>query len=320
MKHALRSSLHAWLIAVLLVPATLNHAADAAPAPDYQTLVNGLFDQAAGCEIRGCHTVLQRHWIEFATPDAQSLQKLRQIFLLETPQYLGTDIPPSLDLTNPLLSFQFIWLDQHGKQLGYLDLLEGDKLIFNGTHLFTNSTPKGKNVALEQHAADFTSPEIAAERKQPKPDYHAMIKAIFAKAASCKIEGEYYGRESMNAPTHEVDFTTSDARELLELQDIFLREKPRFFLNLRNSKTSVGANSSCNLYFTWRDAQGETLSRVLLAGDNVYFVETHDLFNTTPENFGRGNGNLTLQKYTGRFALPKIYGKTGQSVKSGGVK
>lgn len=308
MKHFLPPSLLACVLVTLLAHAAPSHAADAAPAPDYQALVNGLFDKAAACKITGWHQIYRAHSIDFTTPDEASLQQLRGLFLLEKPRYLGTDIPPSLG-QNHFQNLQFIWVDAQGRQLGWMRLLEGDHLVFNGTHLFTTSTAGTKNVALETHAADFASPEIAAERKLPEPDFKTMITALFDKAASCKITGTFTGWESWDKLPHEVDFTTPDARSLQKLKEMFLFEKPRFCVNTKEPELAYA--KGYNMYFTWFDAQGKKLGRMLLISrDSLFFEDTHDLFTTNPPEYvNTGRSNTTLYNRTGIFALPKVYGK-----------
>jgi hypothetical protein len=96
MKHVLRSFLHVCLMAVLLAPAISIHAADDAPAPDYQAVVNALFARADFVRIKGYVVDGIAHEINCTTTKAPSLPKLRNMFLAETPRYLGRDIPPRL--------------------------------------------------------------------------------------------------------------------------------------------------------------------------------------------------------------------------------
>ncbi|WP_395752534.1 hypothetical protein [Prosthecobacter sp.] len=308
MKHFLHPFLAACLFAALnAFPTVCRSAATEAP-PDYGALINGLFDQAASCGISGHYVDYRAHIIDFTTPDAQSLGKLREMFLREKPRYLGPDIPPSLGRrhTNNLC---FSWKNAQGKELGRVLLLEGDMLVINDRMLFTTSPPGGKSVTLETSAADFACQQIAAERKLPKPDYEQRMKDVFSRAASCKITGHYAGYRPWNTQLHPVNFATSEAAQMLKLREMFLWEKPHFVVN--EKRGSLGSNCDTNLYFTWFDAQGKTLCRVaLLEHSYLFFADTLDIFNTSPPEWvGNGQSNTTLFHRIGFMTLPQIYGK-----------
>jgi hypothetical protein len=182
-----------------------------------------------------------------------------------------------------------------------VDLQNKDKLIFNRTHLFTTSTTATQNVALLTSATDFACPELAAERKLPKPDWKTAVERLFAGAATCKVTGEYYYQ---NDPGHDVNFSTSDPATLRELKALFLSETPRFVV----SGEGLAESGLCarNLYFHTLDAQGKDVGQVsLFCSDVLYFRPSHDIYNTTP--LGDSGGNITLMNLLGRFSQPEIY-------------
>lgn len=158
MKHALRPSLFAWLMVLLLVPAAATRAADEAPAPDYQTLVDALFEKADVVKITGYVVDGIDYDIDRITTKAPSRQKLKDMFSTEKPRYLGRDVPPHLgEYFSSRLNFT--WVDAEQKELGSAALLEGDRLLINGSLLFSLSpTPGKKNLALLREAANFANP------------------------------------------------------------------------------------------------------------------------------------------------------------------
>ena len=143
MKNTLRSFLFAWLMAVLLAPAAAAHAADGAPAPDYQTLVNALFKKAEVVKISGYVVDGIDYDIEAIETNASSRQELEEMFLAEKPRYLGKDIPPHLG-EHASSRLNFTWVDMEQKELGHAALLEGDRLLINGSLLFSLSPKPGE--------------------------------------------------------------------------------------------------------------------------------------------------------------------------------
>ena len=158
------------LALLLSALASLSQAADDAPAPDYKAMVNAIFDKAAACRITGNIVRSKRHDIHYTTPDAKSLQKLRWIFLRETPRYMGKQ-PAENFGSNYAEDLHFTWLDAKGKVLDKADLLEGYLLFFNGDILFKSHWKEGESAPLGPRAADLAVPGIYGnlEQRQASP-------------------------------------------------------------------------------------------------------------------------------------------------------
>jgi hypothetical protein len=283
MKHALRSYLHAWLMAVLLVPATLSHAADNAPAPDYQTLVKGLFEEADVVRITG-HLVDGIYYdIDKITTKAMSLQKLKDMFLAEKPHYLGHEIPPLLG-EHASSRLNFTWVNVEQKELGHAALLEGDRLLINGSLLFTLSTTPGeKNTRLLRQAAHYANPWTFSTPADA-PNYRNLVSGFFARATACKITGFHIMRDRM------IGYTTPDALSFQELKRIFLNEKLRYEGERDPNKELSSPN---NLYkFTWVDARGNPLGRATLAGQDTLSLDGHMHFTTNSRGLSGSDATL----------------------------
>lgn len=157
MKPCFSPLVFACLLTLLHVFTAAACAADDAPAPpDYKAVVNAAFDKAVSCRITGHYggiyaggTTLE---IDYITPDAQSLQKLKDLFLREKPRYLGSEISARLG-EGYIHSFYFTWLDKHGKKTAEAALLSGDMLTFNEKMLFTTSPPEYNSVTLQECVA-----------------------------------------------------------------------------------------------------------------------------------------------------------------------
>ena len=161
------SALFSSLLLAFMLHATPSHAADDAPAPDYKAVVNAIFDKAAACRITGNVARSKLHYINYTTPDAKSLQKLRWIFLRENPRYGGKE-PARYYGSNYIDDLHFTWLDATGKVLDRADLLEGHMLFFNGDILFKTFWKEGETAPLLPRAADLAVPGIFGNLEQPQ--------------------------------------------------------------------------------------------------------------------------------------------------------
>jgi hypothetical protein len=174
MKSFVPSLLFACLFTLLLHGFTaICQATNDSPAPDYKVLVNAIFDKADSCKITGYYggtyaggTTLE---IDFTTPDASSLQYLRDRFLFEKPRYLGSKVPRDLGY-GYIHSFHFTWLDKQGKKIARAALLGGDMLTFNQNMLFTTSPSEYKSVTLLEGVAYL----ILKKNAQKKPGVPAQ--------------------------------------------------------------------------------------------------------------------------------------------------
>jgi hypothetical protein len=293
--------------------------ATSAGTPSFRHIVSGFFAKAASCKITGHHSIGQGRQIDYTTPDAPSLLKLKRIFLHEKALFRhGKDPDQKIDpdkatdaatsSSNGNSHYKFTWLDAQGAPLAYAELVDRELIGLNGDSYFsTNSRGiNGADISLWLRVTRLVDPEsfTPPSADPPPPDYRAMIQDLFSKAASCRIEGRY-APEGVSIPYYP-DFTAADADALQILKEIFLFEKPRY--DGRTDGEDTSAESPERLQFTWKDAQGKELGRVsLLDGDKLEFRTTHDLFRTSEEKFGAANS--TLYTRAARFALPRYFGK-----------
>lgn len=293
---------------LLLLCAAPSHAADAAPAPDYQALVDALFQKADVVKITGHVVDGIRYDIDSIETDASSRQKLKDMFSAEKPRYLGSEIPPHLgDYASSRL--HFTWVDAEQKEVGRAALLEGDRLLINGSLLFTLSTRPGeKNLTLLRDAAHFANP-LLFDTPADTPNYRRIVSGFFAKAASCKITGFHH-----SSPEGEsrIDYTTPDLSALQELKQIFLHEKALYShgkapdKEIDPDKATDAATSSSNgnshYKFTWLDAQGAPLAYAELVDREWIGLNGRHYFSTN--STGRDGANITLWLGITRLADP----------------
>ncbi len=298
MKHALSSSLFAWLMALLLLPTTGTHAADDAPAPDYQTLVNDLFKKADVVKITGYVVDGTDYDIERIVTKAPSRQKLEDMFLAEKPRYLGRDIPPHLgEYSSSRLNFT--WVDVEQKELGRAELLEGDRLLINGSLLSSlSSVPWKKNLTFLRKAANFAN-YLTFDTPADTPNYRRIVSGFFAKAASCKITGFHNSRPEEES---RIDYTTPDLAALQELKRIFLHEKA-LFRHVKDPDKKIdpdketdpetsSSNGNSHYKFTWLDAQGAPLAYAELVDRELIGLNGDSYFSTNSR--GLDGADLTL--------------------------
>ncbi|MDB6003387.1 MAG: hypothetical protein JWR15_374 [Prosthecobacter sp.] len=297
MKHALRISLHAWLVAVLLVPASLSHAADDAPVPDYQAVITALFDKTESCYITGHVVDGIDYEINRITTGEPSLKRLREIWLVEKPRYLGREIPPHLgEYSSSRL--QFVWKDAELKELGHAVLLEGDRLLINDSLLFTTSTTPGeKNTHLLRHAANFAN-RMTFATPPGEPNFRHIVSGFFAQAAACKITG-YYDMGDL----HMINYTTPDAPTLQRLKRVFLHERALYLGEIDPREELTGRNN--RYFFTWVDARGTPLGRATLADKDEISLDRHSRFSTNSR--GGHYSDVTLWLGVTRLFEPTLY-------------
>lgn len=273
MKPPLRSFLRVCLMAVLLVPATATCAAEDVPAPDYQSVVASLFKEADTCRMTGHVVDGTVYFLDRILTDDPSLQKLKQMFLAEKPRYLGREVPPLLG-QHSSSRLEFTWKNVEQKEVGRAALLEGDRLLINGSLLFTLSTTPGeKNLAFLRQAAYFANP-MAVAAPAGTPSYRRMISGYFARAVSCKITGYHSFRQEDRT----IDYTTPDAAALQALKRILLRKKALYLREIKPREELSGVNSRYR--FTWLDAQGTPVGHAELADRHTLCLGGHSLFST----------------------------------------
>lgn len=284
-----------------------NPMAVAAPAgtPSYRRTVSGYFARAASCKITGYHNFRQENpEISYTTPYAAALQELKRVLLYKKAVYLRESSPQEHLFENHC-RYQLTWLDAQGAPVGHAELADRETIRLDGRSLFTSNDHglSGTDLTLFLGITRLVDP---AQFPQPaQPDYHAMVQALFSKAASCLIQGSY-APEGVSLP-YDVNFTASGAPELHSLQEIFLFETPRHLGLSDGSRMHITHPS--RLRFTWKDAHGNELGGVtLLNGDRLEFDATHDLFLTGEDT--HFEKNITLLTRAARFALPRHFETT----------
>lgn len=286
MKHATRSSLLAWLMPLLLMPAVLPvRAADDGPPPDYQTVVASLFKEADTCRITGHVVDGTVYYLDRILTDDPSLQKLKEMFLAEKPRYLGREVPPLLG-QHSSSRLEFVWKNVEQKEVGRAALLEGDRLLINGSLLFTLSpTPGEKNLAFLRQAAHFANP-MAVAAPAGTPSYRRIVSGYFARAVSCKITGYHNFRQE----NPEINYTTPDAAALQELKRVLLHTKA-LYLGEAEPHERLFENH-CRYQFTWLDARGAPVGHAELADRVTIRLDGHSLFTANAHGFS--GADLTL--------------------------
>ncbi len=283
---------------LLLAPAAATRAADDAPAPDYQTLVSGLFERADVVKITGYVVDGIVYDIESIKTAAWARRDLKDMFLAEKPRYLGRDLSPHLG-EHASSRLNFTWVDVQQKELGRAALLEGDRLLINGSLLFSLSpTPGEKNLTLLRDVANDANP-LTFDTPDETPNYRRLVSGFFAKAASCKITGFHHSGPEGES---KIDYTTPDLPALQELKRIFLHEKARFRYASDPDKvtdpdkatdaatSSSNGNSHCK--FTWLDAQGAPLAYAELVDRDFIGLNGRHYFTTNAT--GLDGSDLTL--------------------------
>lgn len=285
-----------------------NRMATAAPAgtPSYRRIVSGFFARAAACKITGYHNFRQENpEINYTTPDAAALQELKRILLHTKALYLR-EARPHERLFENHCRYQFTWLDAQGAPVGHAELADRETIRLEGGSLFTTNDHgvSGTDLTLFLGITRLVDP---GQFPPPGADCHAMVQALFSKAASCSIQGSY-APAGVSLP-YDVNFTASDAPALQALQEIFLFEKPRY--DGRTEGDAIHITAPSRLHFTWKDAQGRELGGAsLLNEDRLEFEPAHEVFCTTSEYCGRRN--ITLLTRAARFALPHYFKNAAQ--------
>ncbi|WP_395752535.1 hypothetical protein [Prosthecobacter sp.] len=313
MKHALSSSRFAWLLALLLLPAAALHAADdaPAPAPDCQAVIMALFQKADVVKISGYVVDGIRYDIESIAADVSSREELEYLFLTEKPLYLGKEIPPHLgEYSSSRLNF--IWVDVEQKEVGRAALLEGDRLLINGSLLFSLSpVPGEKNLRFLRKAANFAT-DLTFDTPADTPNYRRIVRGFFEKAASCKIKGYHtMSKEGM----HMIDYITPDVAALRELERSFLHEKALFSYGTDSDKeidpdkaTDAATSTSHGIShykFTWLDAKGAPVAYAELVDRELIGLNGRHYFSTNSK--GRDGANITLWRSITRLVDPEAF-------------